>query len=444
MQTIYLDISNKGVVPTVYAKQGDVGRKFQVVLTDSGVPYVPASGSAFSVWYSGASGEGNYTDIGDKSAFSVNGNKVIVEMITQMLSNEGEGVLSLILNDINGNQIGMWNIRYVCESVPGVNSEEAKEYYSAFSESVKKLSDTDAILRNKLSVDGTNTMEANLPMGGHRVTGLGEPAADGDAVNLGALNTAVKKAAPHNLLDNSDFRNPVNQKGQTEYIGSEIYTIDRWLACHTGGNLHVSTLDGYIKVWAENYDGLITFSQRINKGVLDANKRYTFAYMRTSGNITIEYDAVTFSEPTFDYVQFELTPNQTLNLVWAALYEGEYTAETLPEYQPKGYGAELAECRRHYRKVNIRTFGIGYTKTKFAVHMLLDTPMRVKPTVTVESCKFYNTNSWTYDEIASYLSGNPATGTDFVSLYFVLPNDTFVENTAYNIQPLTITLDAGL
>ena len=29
---------------------------------------------------------------------------------------------------------------------------------------------------------------------------------------------------------------------------------------------------------------------------------------------------------------------------WIALYEGEYTVDTIPEYQPKGYGAELAEC----------------------------------------------------------------------------------------------------
>ena len=85
MQTIYLDISNKGVIQTIYAKQGDVGRKFEVILNDSGLPYVHTSGSAFSVWYSGTSGEGNYTDIGDKSAFSVNGNKVAVELISQML-----------------------------------------------------------------------------------------------------------------------------------------------------------------------------------------------------------------------------------------------------------------------------------------------------------------------------------------------------------------------
>lgn len=139
MQTIYLDISNKGVVPTVYAKQNDVGRKFAVILTDSGLPYIPANGSAFSVWYKGASGEGNYTDIGDKSAFSLNGNKVEVEMIVQMLSAHGDGVLCLTLNSPDGNQISSWNIPYLCEIVPGAESEKAEEYYTAFSESVEKL-----------------------------------------------------------------------------------------------------------------------------------------------------------------------------------------------------------------------------------------------------------------------------------------------------------------
>ena len=146
MQTIYLDISNKGVIPTIHAKQGDVGRKFQIVLTDLGLPYVPASGSAFSVWYSGASGEGNYTEVGDKSAFSANGNKVTVEMIAQMLSNDGDGVLSLVLNDPNGNQISTWNIPYICEYVPGADGEEAKAYYTAFSQAVENLPYPDASL----------------------------------------------------------------------------------------------------------------------------------------------------------------------------------------------------------------------------------------------------------------------------------------------------------
>lgn len=139
MQTIHLDISNKSVVPTVYAKQNDVGRKFEVVFTNSGLPYNPPDSSVFSVWYSGKSGEGNYTDIGDRSAFSINGNKVAVELITQMLTNDGTGVLCLVLNEANGNQIGSWNIPYLCEIVPGAESEKAAEYYTAFSKAVEEL-----------------------------------------------------------------------------------------------------------------------------------------------------------------------------------------------------------------------------------------------------------------------------------------------------------------
>lgn len=134
MQTIYLDISNKGVVPTIYAKQGDVGRKFRVVLTNAGSPYNLES-SLFSVWYDGDSGKGNYTKIGNQSAFEIDGNCVVVEMIAQMLSVNGNGIICLVLS--NGDQqIGSWNIPYICEEVPGFDSEEAKDYFNAFSEIV--------------------------------------------------------------------------------------------------------------------------------------------------------------------------------------------------------------------------------------------------------------------------------------------------------------------
>lgn len=139
MQTIYLDISNKGVVPTIYAKQGDVGREFLVILTDAGIPYNPPGGSVFSVWYDGASGEGNYTDVGSSPAIIINANTVKVELITQMLQNEGEGKLCLVLNKANGDQISSWNISYICEAVPGHESEEAKAYFTAFSNAVQNL-----------------------------------------------------------------------------------------------------------------------------------------------------------------------------------------------------------------------------------------------------------------------------------------------------------------
>lgn len=146
MQTIYLDISNRGTIPTIYAKQNDVGRKFKVVLTKSGVPYIPENGSVFSVWYDGASGVGNYTDIADRSAFSVSANEVTVEMIVQMLTNAGDGILSLVMNSAIGEQIGFWNVPYVCEGLPGAKSEAAQQYYTAFSKAVEDLPYPDASL----------------------------------------------------------------------------------------------------------------------------------------------------------------------------------------------------------------------------------------------------------------------------------------------------------
>lgn len=52
-------------------------------------------------------------------------------------------------------------------------------------------------------------------------------------ITSGAVNGSVAVLAPltmlptRNLLDNWDFRNPVNQRGQAEYSG-EGYAIDRW------------------------------------------------------------------------------------------------------------------------------------------------------------------------------------------------------------------------
>ena len=77
---------------------------------------------------------------------------------------------------------------------------------------------------------------------------------------------------------------------------------------------------------------------------------------------------------------------------WAALYEGEYTAETLPPYVPKGYAAELAECLRYYRKIkaNNETFS-GYATGGVAYAFIpLTQAMRIAPTVTGGG-KFYYT-----------------------------------------------------
>ena len=145
MQVINLDLSVKGIVPLLQAKQGDVGRKFQAVITDGGTAYAIPSGTSLSVWYSGASGEGNYSHIGldddflqSRSAFTVSGNTVTVELVAQMLACAGGGTLSLVMNGADGTQIATWNIPYFVEKIPGANSEGATQYYTAYAEVAMK------------------------------------------------------------------------------------------------------------------------------------------------------------------------------------------------------------------------------------------------------------------------------------------------------------------
>jgi len=132
MQTFTLDLSNKRVVPLLYAKQKDTGAKIQIAITDNDKEYAIPAGTSFSVWYSGTSGAGNYVEINGKSAFSVSGNKVTVELIYQMLANPGEHLMCLVMSGTGGTRLGLWNIPYFVEGIPGENSQVAQQYYDAF------------------------------------------------------------------------------------------------------------------------------------------------------------------------------------------------------------------------------------------------------------------------------------------------------------------------
>lgn len=182
MQTIYIDISNKGTIPRVFAKQGDVGRSFLAILSDNGIPYAPGDGSVVSVWYSGKSGEGNYTSIGESQAVRYEKNKIFVELITQMLSVAGDGIISLVLNDSSGQQIGFWNIDYTVEPVAGIESPEATQHFTMLSETAAKIMESvdrveglakEFTIDKTLSVDGAAADAAAVGEALSKVTGFG-------------------------------------------------------------------------------------------------------------------------------------------------------------------------------------------------------------------------------------------------------------------------------
>lgn len=134
MQTISLDISRKRSVPPIYAKQSEVGRKFLAVITDNGVPYNIPDNALLSVWYEGDTDAGNYSSIEEKSAFSIDGNKVVVELVAQMLLKPGSGDLCLSVTHGDGGETNTWNIPYCVEYKPGAGSAVPTEYYTALTE----------------------------------------------------------------------------------------------------------------------------------------------------------------------------------------------------------------------------------------------------------------------------------------------------------------------
>lgn len=222
-------------------------------------------------------------------------------------------------------------------------------------------------------------LTGELKMNGQPISGLNPPTADDQAANKGYVDAAkreantytnqqVKKAALRNLLDNSDWRvkeRIVNQRGQDSYIRGNWgdYTIDRWKAGSTG--VTATLTDGGMKI-----NG--SFFQPISADVATSlnGKKVTIA-VKIDGNLlcysgTMEVDGVYHRVVHRDYAKgiisvttqektnqcfITITANEDAVIEWIALYEGEYTLDTLPEYHSKGYAVELAECRRYYQIV---------------------------------------------------------------------------------------------
>lgn len=223
------------------------------------------------------------------------------------------------------------------------------------------------------------------------------------ASDVGAptLDYAKKVGAPRNLLDNSDFKNRVNQRGSSTYMLGTWggYTIDRWFACEKG-----ATLTLYEDSIGLNGGGDI--AQIIPNPQKLSGKKLTFA-AKIYGRIFCCSGTVNYSNSWARVASYSVANDVTIEILtqsnnelwvyivnnganetyleWAALYEGEYTAETLPEYQPKGYAAELMECRRYFYKLRLAVKNglLTSSKTNLRFGIPLPVIMRIEnPTVT--------------------------------------------------------------
>lgn len=236
------------------------------------------------------------------------------------------------------------------------------------------------------------------------------------AADVGAMDKGVHM---YNLLDNSDFVHPVAQAGVNGAHGATGYAVDRWM--RTSGATVSQAADGLKivsdktswtagiqqRIEAKRFADVMTFAVRgvfpvacrlfvyIGSGTTNFGTAYFQgdAAERTLVLKLTKPDGLTGDEVVNVYISPDTGSTGTAAVVrWAALYEGEYTAETLPPYVPKGYAAELTECLRYYRKIkgNTQTFA-GYATGSVAYAFIpLTQAMRIAPTVTGGG-KFYYT-----------------------------------------------------
>lgn len=233
----------------------------------------------------------------------------------------------------------------------------------------------------------------------------------------------VTQGTPYNVLDNSDFSQIVDQRGSGTYTGAG-YGFDRWVSIAAGltakklvyTDPNTNTRTALLQLKETGGSAVAAYGQRISPELSDwmRGKKFTFAICKLDGKIITCSGTCSAADLAGATTQIQFSTNGTddvyrievikvastqcftariwvkaggtVALRWAALYEGEYTAETLPAYRPKGYMAEMNECRRYYQKFgNSLKFGVitnGGTRLRLGIPLAV--PLRLNnPTMTI-------------------------------------------------------------
>ena len=304
-------------------------------------------------------------------------------------------------------QVGLGNVDNTSDMNKPVSTAQRQAIIDRFQVGTTKPNSNTLWFNKKENLDDTtgdtHIMTHDLNMGQHKLFGVPTPAADDEVANKGYVNKQIKKAAPRNLIDNGyfDVYYIINQRNAiSNNIKAGQYFWDRWVK-GTDGTYFVEYgkwcgLAGSMYQIVGDYQRLsgvpVTLAVKIDNSIRLISAKVTYNGMAKilayTDYISLETDAQNRLIVRID-TGVDVGSNDIAKVIqWAALYEGEYTLDTLLEYQPKGYGAELAECQRYYYKLlgywKWAAAGICVSNTIAVIPIKLPQAMRVKPTVTIK------------------------------------------------------------
>lgn len=231
------------------------------------------------------------------------------------------------------------------------------------------------------------------------------------------VNKLVNGAVYPNLLDNSNFTNPVNQRDGTSYsasTGNAAYAIDRWRIEGATYNVATHTLSGtsytnracrmaqFIEMaqYGLNIGDDMTFSIMANgtkhsatAKVLDRDQYSNFESVPSAYSCD-DFDIVLctgLGKPSI--LSFTICAKKSLVLEWAKLEKGSVATP----YVHKSYGAELSACQRYFYYLDATKWYACYQITGWGLIIPIDlpVPMRAQPTAnTVGEVKVFTPSGW--------------------------------------------------
>lgn len=195
-------------------------------------------------------------------------------------------------------------------------------------------------------------------------------AADVGAVDGATGQGSAVRISNRNLLDNGDFRNPVNQRGQTSYTGNG-YGIDRWRVSTNNSTAAVSVGDGCIDFTSDASGTYINFTSTVEKVqpgnytlsfLVDDHTKAQQIYVQGGASASV-FDSnlltLPFSVAETSAIAVGIqkkAASSTLKIYAAKLEPG--SVSTLAHQEsgvwvlndpPPNYAEELAKCQRYYQ-----------------------------------------------------------------------------------------------
>lgn len=268
--SIGLSLSADAIPGRLHMVQGDANsRTIVATLWDGAQLYSIPAGAAIMVRFRKPDGTGGLydtTESGNKVSYA--GSVVTAPVATQMLAVAGDVFAEI---DIFGSSSGaaaerLATFRFVVEVAPCVLPDAeiiSSDYYNVlaadisdakaaadlakdYAAAAKQSADSAAAsVEGAVKYNAAQTLTDAQKAQARENIGAPAPYTAGENISISGSVIATKAFPCNpNLLDNWYFGNPVNQRGQAEYVGAgggNIYCIDRWAVQFDGTKYTVAT-----------------------------------------------------------------------------------------------------------------------------------------------------------------------------------------------------------